>query len=179
MALLPEGQYPAEALEIQFGHTSTGKEQYVGSFKILGEAGRTLRVLQTFRVFEGNTPEKTENARTKRMEELHAIGFDWNTMSLPEKPRSVVVVIQHEPDQHDPSLLRERIQWINAENRGITQKAPMGEGERLAFAARMRPYAASVAPQGDAKEPVAGTALATKEPEPWEKDEAWSEPAKE
>jgi len=170
--LLPEGQYEAEAIDLTLGYTSTGKEQFVVTFKVLGPENRMLKTLSSYRVFEGNSPETTQKMRDMRMKELDTLKFDWTNLGLPSKPERVLITVEHEPDMKDPSVIRDRVQWINSTTRGAQQKKPMTEAERLAFAARMKVYAnPSGGTPGDAKEP--SVALATSEPEPWESDGAW------
>lgn len=163
--MLPEGQYEAECVSCEFGKTSTNKEQAGLQFKIF-EGTRVLRMLGSYRMFEGNTPESSEKMRKMRLEEFAAIGWDWNKMALPEKPVRVFVTVTHEADLQN--VMRERIAFINSQNRALGMKDKMGEGEKLAFQARMRGYAAAAQAQaGDAAEP-AGSALVPSEPEPWD-----------
>lgn len=176
MQQLLEGQFLGDALDIEFGKTSTGKDQCVISFKVLDLDGKSVKMLQTYRVFEGDSEETTEKMRSMRMTELEAIGFSWDTMKLPATPKRVGLVINIEPDLQNVD--RERIAFINDLSRA-RMKQVMGEGEKLAFQARMRGYAAgrpqpATSQAGDAAEPAGSALAASGAPEPWE-DEPWAE----
>jgi hypothetical protein len=175
--MLPEGQYEAECVSVEFGRTSTNKEQAGLQFKIF-EGTRVVQMLGSYRVFEGNSPESTEKIRAMRLSEFDAIKFDWNKMSLPEKPVRVFVTVTHENDLE--GVQRAKIAFINAQDRKLGMKEPMGEGEKLAFQARMRGYAAAAqATRGDAAEPAPGAVVKSSEPEPWDDAGAeWGEAPK-
>jgi hypothetical protein len=136
-SLIPEGTYTACAVaaDVQWGHTSGGKEQIVVPFRILDGEARG-RVITWFGFFTDKTWERT-------MQSLRYAGWTGDDVAnLGDLPNQVEIVIGHE--EYDGKT-RAKIQWVNQIGGGKIQlNNPMADGALRKFAAAMRSRAKGV-----------------------------------
>jgi len=143
--LIAEGRHAAICRSIQFGWTSTGKEQIAVEFEIQGpddeDAGRSIT---WFAFFTDKTFEKT-------VEALRTLG--WTGSDVAELPgladvgavaQVVEIVVAHEQYQGDVNA---KVKWVNKPGGSrVKLEKPMAADEMRLFAARMRARLAAPRP---------------------------------
>jgi hypothetical protein len=159
------GEYRARALSCELCTTKSDKEQIAILFELYPldlTSKQVLGTITSWRIFEGNSDETTKTLRERRLQELALIGFSLDTGELVKEPPFVRVTIGEEEDQEGE--LRKRVEWINALERTLNVKNAMGDGQKLAFLARMKAYAAATGAPTVAGEPATEGKVA----EPWD-----------
>lgn len=146
--LVPEGRYPARAVEWKLAQASTGNEQVVVSFAFSHESRAVERLW--FGHFTDATWARTIDA-------LKTMGWKGNDVLELDTPQAdlssneVVLVLEHEfreekmkegdpprdPNAPLPGRWVERIRWVNAKG-GVDMTTPLAVEKRAAFSQRMK-----------------------------------------
>jgi len=128
------GTYRARAKGAQLCYTSKGREQVAVEFELLDDGWEHERI--TWYGYFGDTADKANKTLTDRtLESLMYAGWngeDWEYFQ-DVGCNEVSLVIEH--DRYEGDLIA-KVRWVN--RLGLAVKAPMGENDRKAFAARMK-----------------------------------------
>lgn len=138
------GKYPAICRSIQFGETSTGKEQAAIEFELIGDHADSGQSITAFLFF-------TEKTLSRTVESLRHLG--WTGDDLSELPalaadgklgQEVEIVVDHEEYEGKVSA---KVKWINRPGGGsIKLEKPLDDAGLRTFAARMKASIRSAKP---------------------------------
>jgi hypothetical protein len=128
--MIDEGTYRARGVEGELSYAETGNEQVAVLFAIT-EEGFEHQMITWYGYFTDKTEESTLKA-------LHTMGWEGDDLSdLTGIDRNeVYLVIVHEEGQDGQT--RARVRWVNATPGRLALKNRMDEGQKAAFAERMR-----------------------------------------
>jgi hypothetical protein len=130
MAILPEREYIARAVEFRLAETQGGKPQVAAIFEIEeGEhAGRRL-------AWFGHLTPDTEAHTIRALINMGWQGSRLDLVTLDQVANSVSIVVQHQEDQESRRLFA-RIRWVN-KIRGLSAVKPLEEARAAELGATL------------------------------------------
>jgi len=128
--MITVGRHKARAVEAALGYTKGGKEQVAVLFEILDgdDAGQQI-------TWYGFFSEKTEERTLEALQHCGWEGADIGNLDGVTKNEVQLVV---EMEAGDDGNSYPRVRWVNGASAGLALKSRMNDGQRAAFAQRMR-----------------------------------------
>lgn len=131
MEQLQNGRYRARAVDAVLGIADTGTKQVAVLFELLDMPGQSIP-------WYGYFTEKTEDRTLESLMHAGWHGDDLSNLMRDGLGESeVTLVVEQEQDQKTGEF-RARVKWVNALGAGALVKNEMTDGDKLAFAQKMR-----------------------------------------
>jgi hypothetical protein len=152
---IPEGTYRARGVpgSIQLGTTDNGNPQVAASFELLDEthAGKSVPWYGYF----------TDKTQKRTLEALRIAGWSNDDLDNIEGfgDTEVDIVVEHNEWE---GKVRARVAWVNRPGSGgLALKTPMNDGQRKAFAAKMKGLAVLSRREAEREKPKAAPTTRT------------------